>query len=73
MVDPWGSPMVGMGYQSRPDLLSSVLSGPAGGLIGMGWVGRRLGVTRLIGFDREARPELSAEGDYCARRGKRRK
>jgi 5-oxoprolinase (ATP-hydrolysing) len=31
--------------------VSSVLSGPAGGLIGMGWVGRRLGVTRLIGFD----------------------
>src|ERR1700722_1697581 len=31
--------------------VSSVLSGPAGGLIGMGWVGRRLSVTRLIGFD----------------------
>jgi 5-oxoprolinase (ATP-hydrolysing) len=31
--------------------VSSVLSGPAGGLIGMGWVGSRLGVTRLIGFD----------------------
>ena len=31
--------------------VSSVLSGPAGGLIGMGWVGRRLGITRLIGFD----------------------
>ena len=31
--------------------VSSVLSGPAGGLIGMGWIGRRLGVERLIGFD----------------------
>ena len=31
--------------------VSSVLSGPAGGLIGMGWIGRRLGVSRLIGFD----------------------
>jgi 5-oxoprolinase (ATP-hydrolysing) len=30
---------------------SSVLSGPAGGLIGMGWIGRRSNVTRLIGFD----------------------
>jgi 5-oxoprolinase (ATP-hydrolysing) len=31
--------------------MSSVLSGPAGGLIGMRWVGERLGVPRLIGFD----------------------
>src|SRR5438132_1726437 len=31
--------------------VTSVLSGPAGGLIGMGWIGRRLGVSRLIGFD----------------------
>jgi 5-oxoprolinase (ATP-hydrolysing) len=31
--------------------VSSVLSGPAGGLIGMGWIGRRLGIARLIGFD----------------------
>ena len=31
--------------------VSSVLSGPAGGLIGMGWIGPRLGVERLIGFD----------------------
>ena len=31
--------------------VSSVLSGPAGGLIGMGWIGRRLGLDRLIGFD----------------------
>jgi 5-oxoprolinase (ATP-hydrolysing) len=31
--------------------VSSVLSGPAGGLIGMGWIGRQLGLSRLIGFD----------------------
>lgn len=31
--------------------LSSVLSGPAGGLIGMAWIGRRIGCERLIGFD----------------------
>src|SRR5204862_444032 len=31
--------------------MSSVLSGPAGGLIGMHWVGERLGERRLIGFD----------------------
>jgi 5-oxoprolinase (ATP-hydrolysing) len=31
--------------------MSSVLSGPAGGLIGMRWVGERLGSPRLIGFD----------------------
>src|SRR5712671_628695 len=31
--------------------MSSVLSGPAGGLIGMHWVGERLGYPRLIGFD----------------------
>ena len=31
--------------------MSSVLSGPAGGLIGMGWIGRHLGMERLIGFD----------------------
>jgi len=31
--------------------MSSVLSGPAGGLIGMHWVGQRLGYPRLIGFD----------------------
>ena len=31
--------------------MSSVLSGPAGGLIGMHWVGERLGLSRLIGFD----------------------
>ena len=31
--------------------LASVLSGPAGGLIGMHWVGERLGIPKLIGFD----------------------
>ncbi len=31
--------------------MSSVLSGPAGGLIGMRWAGEQLGLTRLIGFD----------------------
>ena len=31
--------------------MSSVLSGPAGGLIGMQWVGRQLNLPRLIGFD----------------------
>jgi 5-oxoprolinase (ATP-hydrolysing) len=31
--------------------VSSVLSGPAGGLIGMQWIGNRLGLPRLIGFD----------------------
>jgi 5-oxoprolinase (ATP-hydrolysing) len=31
--------------------MSSVLSGPAGGLIGMRWVGERLQEPRLIGFD----------------------
>jgi 5-oxoprolinase (ATP-hydrolysing) len=31
--------------------MASVLSGPAGGLIGMRWIGERLGEGRLIGFD----------------------
>ncbi len=31
--------------------MSSVLSGPAGGLIGMAHIGARLGLPRLIGFD----------------------
>jgi 5-oxoprolinase (ATP-hydrolysing) len=31
--------------------MASVLSGPAGGLIGMRWVGERLNEPRLIGFD----------------------
>jgi 5-oxoprolinase (ATP-hydrolysing) len=31
--------------------MSSVLSGPAGGLIGMQWIGNRLGIPKLVGFD----------------------
>ena len=31
--------------------MSSVLSGPAGGLIGMQWIGNHLGIPRLVGFD----------------------
>jgi len=31
--------------------MSSVLSGPAGGLIGMQWIGSHLGIPRLVGFD----------------------
>lgn len=31
--------------------MSSVLSGPAGGLIGMQWIGNRLSLPRLVGFD----------------------
>jgi 5-oxoprolinase (ATP-hydrolysing) len=31
--------------------MSSVLSGPAGGLIGMRWIGNQLGIHRLVGFD----------------------
>ncbi|HET9389755.1 MAG TPA: hydantoinase B/oxoprolinase family protein [Steroidobacteraceae bacterium] len=31
--------------------MASVLSGPAGGLIGMGWIGEHLGLRSLIGFD----------------------
>jgi 5-oxoprolinase (ATP-hydrolysing) len=31
--------------------MSSVLSGPAGGLIGMQWIGNQLGLPRLVGFD----------------------
>jgi 5-oxoprolinase (ATP-hydrolysing) len=31
--------------------MSSVLSGPAGGLIGMRWVGERAGIRKLVGFD----------------------
>ncbi len=31
--------------------MSSVLSGPAGGLIGMQWIGNQLGFPRLVGFD----------------------
>jgi len=31
--------------------MSSILSGPAGGLIGMQWAGNQLGIARLVGFD----------------------
>jgi 5-oxoprolinase (ATP-hydrolysing) len=31
--------------------MSSVLSGPAGGLIGMQWIGNHLNIPRLVGFD----------------------
>jgi 5-oxoprolinase (ATP-hydrolysing) len=31
--------------------MSSVLSGPAGGLIGMQWIGNHLDIPRLVGFD----------------------
>ena len=48
--------------------MSSVLSGPAGGLIGMGWVGRRLGVTRLIGFDMETSTDVSLIDENLPRR-----
>ncbi len=41
----------GLAAVDRFHAVSSVLSGPAGGLIGMGWIGRRLGLPRLIGFD----------------------
>ncbi|MBV9725026.1 MAG: hydantoinase B/oxoprolinase family protein, partial [Gammaproteobacteria bacterium] len=41
----------GLAAAERFHAMSSVLSGPAGGLIGMRWVGERLGMPRLIGFD----------------------
>ncbi|HEY2399491.1 MAG TPA: hydantoinase/oxoprolinase family protein, partial [Steroidobacteraceae bacterium] len=31
--------------------MSSILSGPAGGLIGMQWIGNQLGTRKLVGFD----------------------
>jgi 5-oxoprolinase (ATP-hydrolysing) len=31
--------------------MSSILSGPAGGLIGMQWIGNQLGIPKLVGFD----------------------
>lgn len=31
--------------------MSSILSGPAGGLIGMQWIGNQLGLPKLVGFD----------------------
>src|SRR5215831_8908594 len=41
----------GLAAAERFHAMSSVLSGPAGGLIGMRWVGERLNHPRLIGFD----------------------
>jgi 5-oxoprolinase (ATP-hydrolysing) len=41
----------GLADASSFHAMSSVLSGPAGGLIGMRWVGERAGFPRLIGFD----------------------
>jgi 5-oxoprolinase (ATP-hydrolysing) len=41
----------GLAAAERFHAMSSVLSGPAGGLIGMHWVGQRLNSPRLIGFD----------------------
>jgi 5-oxoprolinase (ATP-hydrolysing) len=41
----------GLAAHERFRALSSVLSGPAGGLIGMAWIGARTGIERLIGFD----------------------
>src|SRR6516162_5908803 len=41
----------GLAAADRFHAMSSVLSGPAGGLIGMRWVGERLDYPRLIGFD----------------------
>jgi 5-oxoprolinase (ATP-hydrolysing) len=41
----------GLAAAERFHAMASVLSGPAGGLIGMRWVGERLKLARLIGFD----------------------
>ena len=41
----------GLAALERFRALSSVLSGPAGGLIGMAWIGARSGIEQLIGFD----------------------
>ncbi len=41
----------GLAAVERFRALASVLSGPAGGLIGMAWIGERTGYGRLIGFD----------------------
>src|SRR5215831_14656219 len=41
----------GLAALERFHAMSSVLSGPAGGLIGMRWAGERLHQARLIGFD----------------------
>ena len=41
----------GLAGAARFHAMASVLSGPAGGLIGMRWAGERLHCPRLIGFD----------------------
>jgi 5-oxoprolinase (ATP-hydrolysing) len=41
----------GLASAARFHALASVLSGPAGGLIGMHWAGQQLKLPRLIGFD----------------------
>jgi len=41
----------GLAAAARFHAMASVLSGPAGGLIGMRWAGERLNYPRLIGFD----------------------
>ncbi len=41
----------GLAAVERFRALASVLSGPAGGLIGMAWIGEHAGFERLIGFD----------------------
>ena len=41
----------GLAALERFRALASVLSGPAGGLIGMAWIGAHAGIERLIGFD----------------------
>ncbi|HEY7996254.1 MAG TPA: hydantoinase B/oxoprolinase family protein [Steroidobacteraceae bacterium] len=41
----------GLAAAARFHAMASVLSGPAGGLIGMRWAGQRLNYPRLIGFD----------------------
>jgi 5-oxoprolinase (ATP-hydrolysing) len=41
----------GLAAAERFHAMASVLSGPAGGLIGMRWVGERINCRQLIGFD----------------------
>lgn len=41
----------GLAAAERFRAAASVLSGPAGGLIGMAWIAERLGLSSLIGFD----------------------
>ena len=41
----------GLAAADKFHAMSSILSGPAGGLIGMQWIGNQLGIPRLVGFD----------------------